>query len=78
MALVNPRWVSEGMKVFAPWALFCPPEARAQAHEHRTGVRCTVAVAAGHHARIVNETRGIDRWMHINDLYVAPDDVHAR
>ena len=31
------------------------------------GVRCTVACAAGYHARIVNEKRGIDRRVNVAD-----------
>jgi hypothetical protein len=31
-------------------------------------VRCTVACAAGYHARVVNEARGIDTWAHIREL----------
>ena len=31
------------------------------------GVRCTVACAAGYHARVVNERRGIDTWVNVTD-----------
>jgi len=64
------RFVDEGMVVLAPYARFCPVEEREGALAHGTGVRCTVAVAAGYHARIVNAARGIDAWIHIGDLSV--------
>ena len=31
-------------------------------------VRCSVAIAAGYHARVINVKRDIDRWVHIRDL----------
>jgi len=36
--------------------------------------RCTVAVAAGDHARIVSAAKGIDRWARLNTLLVPPED----
>jgi len=55
-----PSYVDDGMEVIAPYV-----------HEgRRTGLRCIVAVAAGYHARVVNEARGFDRWFHIRDLRV--------
>lgn len=56
----SPDYVDDGMEVIAPYV-----------HEgRRTGLRCIVSVAAGYHARVVNEARGFDRWFHIRDLRV--------
>ena len=63
-------YVDEGMTVWARYERFCPPEARAVVRAKGTAVRCTVAVAAGHHARIINERLGIDAWSHIGDLFL--------
>jgi len=63
-----PRWAEEGMEVLAPFATEDRP---------RQGLRCRVAVAAGYHARVVNEKRGFDRWFHLNDLRVPIGDPHA-
>lgn len=57
MTWVEPRYVEPGMRVVARFL-------------GSTGVWCVVAAAAGYHARIVNEKRGIDRWEHIGDLRV--------
>lgn len=54
-------WVYEDQRVIAPGVL---------EDGSPTAVRCRVAVAAGHHARIVNESRGVDGWLHIDDLRV--------
>jgi hypothetical protein len=55
------RYVDDGMEVVAPYV-----------HEgRRIGLRCHVAVAAGYHARVVNEQRGFARWFHVDDLRVA-------
>ena len=51
-------YVDEGMRVIAPY----------QPGLTRTGIRCTVIVAAGYHARVFNERYGFDRWFHIDDL----------
>ena len=56
----SPEYVNVGDKVIAPWS-------------GTTGVWCTVAVAAGMHARVVNERRGIDRWYRITSLAVCCD-----
>lgn len=62
------EWVSEGMRVIAA-VRDVAPEIFDPADPGQ-GVWCTVAVAAGTHARIVNEKRGIDRWVHISMLVV--------
>ena len=64
-------YVDVGMTVWAPYERFCPPEDRETVRAKGTAVRCTVAVAAGDHARIVNERLGIDAWSHIDDLRAA-------
>ncbi len=61
------KWVTEGMRVIAP-ARYVAPELNNDAGTQ--GVWCVVSVAAGTHARIVNEKRGIDRWVHISTLVV--------
>lgn len=48
-------FVDEGMRVLAPY-------------RDRQALRCVVVVAAGNHARVVNEKRGYDQWFHIRDL----------
>jgi hypothetical protein len=53
-------YVDVGQKVIAPYV-----------HEGRpTGLWCVVTVAAGTHARVVNEARGFDRWFLIDELRV--------
>jgi hypothetical protein len=64
------RYVDQGMTVWARYERFCPPEERETVRAKGTAVRCTVAVAAGHHARIVNDRLGIDAWSHIDDLFL--------
>lgn len=51
----TPKSVTEGQEVLAPFA---------------TGMRivCHVAVAAGYHAKVVNERRKFAKWFHIDDL----------
>lgn len=39
-----------------------------------TAVRCVVMIAAGNHARVANDKRGIDRWARLAGLLVPPDD----
>ena len=59
-----PRWVSDGETVWLRW-------------DERKGsaLRCTVACAAGDHARVVNEDRGVDKWVRLtDDLVVPPED----
>ena len=62
--LVEPTHVGEGQLVVAP-----APGRKG------TGVRCVVAVAAGNHARVINELHGIDRWYHLRDLRVEQEVV---
>jgi hypothetical protein len=54
---VHIDYVSEGMPVIAPYD-----------QTTGTGIRCTVIVAAGYHARVLNERYKFDRWFHIDDL----------
>lgn len=55
-----PSFVNEGMHVIAPFR-----------HEGReTGLRCTVAVAAGTSARVVNEKFNFDRWFSLDELRI--------
>jgi hypothetical protein len=63
------EFVDNGMRVMAP-VRDVAPQLIPEHATVRTGVWCVVAVAAGTHARIVNETRGIDRWVHISTLCV--------
>ncbi len=63
------KFVFEGMKVIAPVRQVAPHLIPEHANE-TTGVACIVATAAGTHARIVNENRGVDRWVHISTLCV--------
>jgi hypothetical protein len=63
----EPDYVSEGETVALPVG-----------QDFDTGltrvVRCKVLVAAGNHARIANEEKGIDRWVSLASLLVAPED----
>lgn len=52
------KYVNVGDKVIAPW------------DNEGKGIRCTVICAAGYHARVSNEKRGYDKWLHIDDLRV--------
>lgn len=63
---VEVAWVEEGMTVWLPWN-----------REQQSVVRCKVLVAAGDHARIVNEKRGIERWFPLSTLYVEEGDPHS-
>ncbi len=64
---VEPRWVEEGMSVWLPWN----PETNKPGRSMTgTALHCTVAVAAGYHARVVNAKFGVDHWYHITSLYV--------
>lgn len=60
MTWVEPRYVEPGMRVVARF-------------RGNMGVWCVVAVAAGYHARIVNEHHNIDRWEHLGDLRIKGD-----
>ena len=55
-----PRWVEDGMAVLAPCVVDGKPG----------GIRCKVLVAAGYHARVVNEKHGLDHWYAIEDLRI--------
>ncbi len=65
---VEPRWAENGMKVIIPFPTEDKPG---------QGAWCKVVVAAGNHARVVNEKLGIDRWCSIYDLRVPVGDPHA-
>jgi hypothetical protein len=73
MKYVAPRWVEEKMTVIAP---FQGIEA-SDAVRTTLGVKCSVIVAAGNHARVINEKHNVDRWLHIDDLRVPEGDPHA-
>lgn len=59
-------WAEEGMLVWLPWN-----------REKRSALCCNVAVAAGHHARIVNETYGVNKWVRLDDLLIEEGDPHG-
>lgn len=65
----EPDWLSDGDDVWLPVG-----------RELESGktrvVKCRVSIAAGNDARIVNEARGIDRWVPLRALLVGPDDPH--
>ena len=54
---IPPGGVSEGQKVIIPF-------------KGSTGVWCTVVCAAGKHARVANEQRGIDKWVPLYDMLI--------
>lgn len=64
----EPRWLSDGDTVWLPFEV-----------NDETGRimawRCKVECAAGNHARVVNEAKGIDRWCRLSSLMVPPDDA---
>lgn len=64
----EPDWLSDGDDVWLPIGHDDSGKTRV--------AKCRVAVAAGNHARIVNEARGIDRWFALGSLLVGPDDPH--
>lgn len=64
--LVEVAWVEEGMTVWLRWN-----------HPPNSALRCTVAVAAGDHARVVNERVGLARWQPLHMLFVEEGDLHA-
>jgi hypothetical protein len=68
------KFVDKGMTVWTPFAPFCCEELRPMFGDPERMVRCTVQTAAGYDARIVNPEVGIDRWMRIDDLWVAVVD----
>lgn len=61
---IAPRYVSDGDLVYIPWPT---PE------KPRQGARVRVVCAAGNHARVVNETLGVDRWFRVDDLLVPKE-----
>lgn len=63
VSFAAPDYVYEGMEVHASW--------------NGDWVKCRVAVAAGHHARVVNEGFGLDSWRYIADLRIELKDVQA-
>lgn len=65
---VYPRWCEDGMRVLIPFPT---------AEKPRQGLWCKVTVAAGNHARVVNEEWGIDRWYPLANLYVPEGDPHS-
>lgn len=66
--VANEKWrmisyVNDGQRVIVPVV-----------HDGKlSGLWCRVAVAAGYHARVVNEKFGIDGWVHIDDLRVQAE-----
>ncbi len=67
------EYVEEGMRVLAPVrevARHLIPDVVSVERGTSCGIWCTVAVAAGTHARVVNDKRGVDRWVHISSLCV--------
>jgi len=65
----EPDWLSTGDDAWLPVG--------SDADSGKTRVvKCRVAIAAGDHARIVNEARGVDRWVNLAALLVGPDDPH--
>ena len=62
-----PAWVEDGMTVWLRWD-----------EEKGTALRCTVATAAGNHARVVNKKYSVDKWVGVDSLLVPPDDSHTR
>jgi hypothetical protein len=64
----EPDWLSDGDIVWLPIAPGDGGKTRV--------LKCRVAVAAGHHARIVCASRGVDRWVRLSSLLVPPDDPH--
>lgn len=55
-----PSYVCEGMRVAIPFV-----------HEGKVvGLWCDVVVAAGNHARVMNERYGVDKWFDIEDLRI--------
>jgi len=56
----SPRYVHDGQRVVAP-----------HVHDGKVvGIWCVVAVAAGDHARVINEKLGIDRWFRVDCLRI--------
>jgi len=64
----EPLYVSDGETVWLPVERF-PDTGKVRV------VKCTVAVAAGNHARVVNTEKGIDSWYPLTFLRVPPDDL---
>lgn len=55
-----PSYVNDGMDVIAPYIHEGQPK----------GLHCKVLVAAGLHARVVNEKFGFDQWFAIEHLRI--------
>lgn len=55
------RFVSDGEIVWAPYG------------NKGTAIRCTVQVAAGNHAFVVNENRNFAKWFDVLELYRRAD-----
>ena len=62
-----PTYVDDGMDVWIRWE-----------RSKGTLLQCKVAVAAGNHARVVNEARGVDKWMRVDDLLIPTSEVARR
>lgn len=62
-----PAYVHDGQAVWIRWS-----------REKGTLLRCTVACACGDTARVVNEARGVDKWVRVDDLLVPTDEVARR
>lgn len=62
------KWAEDGMEVWLPWN-----------REKGSALRCKVAVAAGHHVRVVNshEKYQVDKWVHLDNLLVPEGDIHG-
>lgn len=74
-AFVHPEWVQEGMDVWVLWH----QEKERPGHDGKGhGVRCTVSIATGDHARVVNVAQKVDQWFPLEDLYVPITAPQAR
>lgn len=69
---VDVAWVEDGMTVWLRW-----DRKTINGREYDNYVRCKVIVAAGNHARIVNEARDLDTWKRLDELSVEDGDPHA-
>ncbi|HYX21396.1 MAG TPA: hypothetical protein VFA98_11185 [Thermoanaerobaculia bacterium] len=65
----EPDWLSDGDDVWLPVGE-TEPSGKTRV------IKCRVSIAAGDHARIVNEARGIHHWMPLRALLVGPEDPH--
>lgn len=65
-----PKWAENGMQVWIPYGV--------QVLGRRgDAVRCTVVCAAGYHIHIYNETYNVDKWVHIDSVYIEKNDLHG-